>query len=161
MFYYLHPLRISRCKYGCAILGVFLMCLCVCVSFCMFVVVPVLLCLFVCLLLCTQDCLCVCKYVCICTYMYVCKCIHTNTHTHTHTQNLTAHPCRPYYQQNATADVKPGSCPECQSKGPLFVNQAYHHLNPTTALAKPYQAEETSRSLSTRHLIDIIPLVKI
>lgn len=29
----------------------------------------------------------------------------------------------PYYQQNASADVKPGSCPECQSKGPLIVNQ--------------------------------------
>ena len=33
------------------------------------------------------------------------------------------HHAGPYYQQNASADVKPGSCPECQSKGPLIVNQ--------------------------------------
>ena len=104
----------------------------------------------------------ICMYVCMCIqYVCMCVCVSTHTHTHTHTQNLTAHPCRPYYQQNATADVKPGSCPECQSKGPLFVNQAYHHLKPSTALTKPYQAEETGRSLSTRHLIGIISLVKI
>ena len=29
----------------------------------------------------------------------------------------------PFYQQNAASDVKPGSCPECQSRGPLSVNQ--------------------------------------
>jgi DNA replication licensing factor MCM2 len=29
----------------------------------------------------------------------------------------------PYYQQNVAEDVKPGSCPECQSKGPLILNQ--------------------------------------